>query len=245
MTVKPYPVRIQAPDEIVVSRWLWFVKWVLAIPHYVILSFLWFGAVVVFVVAFVAILVTGRYPRSLFDYTVGVLRWSWRVHFYAYTVLGTDRYPPFTLADDPGYPARLEVDYPERLSRGLALVKWWLLAIPHYIVVAILVGGGSGWSDDEANTRVNSPGLIGILVLIAAIVLLFTSRYPPALYRLVVALNRWVYRVCGYALLLTDEYPPFRLDVDPEPVPRTPGPAPQGPEPDAQGHLHSHGGGAG
>jgi len=157
-----YPVRVDGALDRHLSRWLWLVKWFLAIPHYVVLAFLWLAFAVLSVVAFFAILFTGRYPRAIFDFNVGVLRWTWRVQYYSYGALATDRYPPFSLRDDPAYPARLQVEYPQRLSRGLVLVKWWLLAIPHYLVVGLFVGG----------------------------------TY-----------------VAAYAALMTDRYPPFRLDM--------------------------------
>lgn len=212
----PDPLRLTGHPDAAVSRALWLVKWLLAIPHYIVLAVLGSAVVVVTIAAGVAILATGRYPRSWFAFTAGVLRWHWRVGFYAYAVLGTDRYPPFTLARTE-YPAELEVVRPERLSRGLVLVKWWLLVIPHLLVVGILTGGGA------AATRAYRDGagvttgvsLLGLLVLIAAIALLFTGRYPQGLFALNVGLNRWVYRVASYVLLLRDEYPPFRLDQGP------------------------------
>jgi uncharacterized protein DUF4389 len=215
-----YPLRIEGNLDHQLSRGLWLAKWLLAIPHYVILVFLWIALLATTVVAFFAILFTGRYPRALFDFNVGVLRWSWRVGPYAYSALGTDRYPPFTLRDVADYPARLEVDYPQSLSRGLVLVKWWLLAIPHYLIVAVFADTGWAlWGRGDGWMFVPPGGLIFLLVLIAAVILLFTASYPKAIYDFVLGMNRWVFRVAGYCLLMTDRYPPLRLDMGGEDPP--------------------------
>ncbi|PQP53859.1 DUF4389 domain-containing protein, partial [Mycolicibacterium austroafricanum] len=99
-----------------------------------------------------------------------------------------------------------------QLSRGLVVVKWWLLAIPHYLIVLafllpvlrfIFRPGGFSLS------------LLVLLVVISAIALLFNGRYPPGLFDLIVGIDRWVLRVRAYASLMCDEYPPFRLDQGP------------------------------
>ncbi|MET1074725.1 MAG: DUF4389 domain-containing protein [Umezawaea sp.] len=210
----PYPVHVRGRLDPGLNRWLWLVKWFLAIPHYVALTFLWLGFSVVSLVAFFAILITGRYPRPLFDFAVGVLRWTWRVSYYAYGALGTDRYPPFSLGEEPDYPATLEIPYPEHLSRGLVLVKWWLLAIPHYLVVGVFVGG-SGYLAAQSDQWAWSfgGGLVGVFALIAGVMLLFTGRYPQGVFDFMLGMDRWVLRVAAYAGLLTDVYPPFRLDT--------------------------------
>jgi hypothetical protein len=236
---KPYPARLTGRLDTPLSRWLWLVKWLLAIPHVIVLVFLWIAALVLTVVAGFAILFTGRYPRGIFNFNVGVLRWSWRVAFYAIDCFGTDRYPPFSLQPDPSYPAGFEVDYPERLSRGLVLVKWWLLALPQLVIVSILSGGWGFGGHGGALRIVGGGGLIAVLAVIGAVFVLVTGEYPRQLFELVMGLNRWCYRVAAYVLLMRDEYPPFRLDTggaDPGSQPVLP------PTPDPQ---HSSAGAAG
>jgi hypothetical protein len=200
-----YPARLEGRLERPLSPWLWLVKWALLLPHFVVLVFLWLAVSVLTVVAGFAILFTGRYPRSIFEFNAGVMRWSWRVGFYGISAFGTDRYPPFSLQPDPDYPADFTVDYPEHLSRGLVLVKWWLLAIPHYLIVAVFLGG---WG-----VRLASVGLIALLAVIAMVINAFRHEYPRSIFDFVMGMNRWCYRVLAYAALMRDEYPPFRLDA--------------------------------
>ena len=212
-----YPVHVDASLDAPLSRWLWLVKWILLIPHYIVLAFLWVAFVLLSVAAFAAILITGSYPRSIFDFNVGVLRWTWRVQYYSIGAFGTDRYPPFTLAEDPSYPAHLQIAYPERLSRGRVLVKWWLLAIPQYLVIGLFTSGAIWLASrpDYAGYQYSSAGwgLIGLLAVIAAVILMVTGRYPQQIFDFVLGMDRWVLRVAAYASLMTDQYPPFRLDM--------------------------------
>lgn len=206
-----YPVRVRADRTEPPGRGLWLVKWLLLIPHYFVLFALWIAFAVLTLVAYVWVLVTGRYPEAIFDFNVGVLRWSWRVGFYGYQVLGTDRYPPFTLAEVPSYPAGLESDVPPPMPRWRPLVAW-LLAIPHLMLLGAIAGGTWQASQGEDVVVAAPAGLVTVALLIVAVALLFTGRYPVGLYDLLVGIARWAVRVVAYVALLTTDYPPFRLD---------------------------------
>ena len=208
MAEQTYPLVLKGELRETPSRGLWLVKWLLLIPHFIVLVFLWIAFVFVTFIAFWAILFSGKYPEPLFRFNVGVMRWTWRVMFYGYAALATDEYPPFSLQAEEDYPATLEVDYPERLTPWMVLVKWFL-ALPHYFILALLLGWQSqanGYAEHEHS------GLIWILVIIAAVVLLFAGTYLKDIFKLVMGINRWGYRVLAYVALMTDEYPPFRLE---------------------------------
>jgi len=219
---KTYPINIRGELTMPPERGWWLIKWLLAIPHWIVLIFLGIAFIVVAVIAFFAILFTGKYPRRLFEFNTGVLRWGWRVAFYSYGALATDKYPPFSLEPDLNYPADLEIAYPEKLSRGLVLIKWWLLAIPHYIIVSFFTSGPTwkmqGWDWTINNHtyhmegwQLSWGGLIFAVAIIAGVWLLFSGKYPKDLLKLLMGFNRWSIRVSAYAALMTDEYPPFRL----------------------------------
>src|SRR3954467_6562069 len=226
----PYPVDVEGRLDPGLSRGLWLVKLVEVVPHVIVLVFLWIAFAVLTVIAGFAILLTGRYPPGIFRFNLGVFRWTWRVSYYGYNALGTDRYPPFTLAEVPDYPATLDIAYPERLSRGLVLVKSWLLAIPHYLIVAFFIGGTVAVTMTNGETvPVNVSGLVALLGPFAGIALPVRGPSPRGIYDAVLGMDRGAIRVAAYAALMTDAYPPFRLDQggsEPLPTPRPDGPLP-------------------
>jgi len=178
---------VEYPERL--SRWLIFVKWLLAIPHYIVLYALNIVSRVITLVAFFAILFTKRYPRGLFNLWLGIHRWSANVS--AYTGLMRDEYPPFSMDADK-YPVTFDVQYAEELNRWLPLVKW-LLAFPHYIALILLFVAS----------------LFVYIVVFFSI--LFTTKFPRGMFDFVVGVQRWGLRVNAYVGLVRDEYPPFSL----------------------------------
>jgi hypothetical protein len=183
-----YPAKLELAYPPELNRWLPLVKWLLLIPHYIALAFVGIGAFFVSIFAFFAVLITGRWPRGAFEYMVGTFRWGYRVS--AYFHLMTDAYPPFSLNDDPSYPVRLTVPYPEHVDRWRPLVQW-LLAIPYLWIAGILYA------------------LTGLLTFIAFFTILFTKSIPRGLFELMVPGLRWNFRGNAYAYFLTTRYPPF------------------------------------
>lgn len=185
-----YPARLDVEHQDSYTRLLPLVKWLLAIPHWIVLTVLAVVAIVVAVIAWIATVITGRYPRGLFNFLVGVGRWNANVTSYLY--LMTDRYPPFSLAQVDGHPVQFEIDYPEdgRIARWRPILHW-LLAIPAAIVLYVI-------------------SIVAFLVLIIAFfAILFTKRFPRGLFDVALVYLRWNTRVTAYILWMTPKYPPF------------------------------------
>jgi hypothetical protein len=185
-----YPVRfdVEYPDGL--SRLLIFVKWLLAIPHFIILYALSVVLSAITIIAFFAILFTTRYPEGLFKIAVGVMRWQANV--YAYVLLLRDDYPPFSW-EFGQYPLTLEIEYPDTLNRWLPLIKW-LLIIPNLIVFLIVAI------------------IAYIFIILAWFAILFTGNFPQGMFNFVVGTMRWSLRLNAYTYLMRDEYPPFSLN---------------------------------
>lgn len=164
----------------------------IAIPHFFLLFFISIGAAVLIFLAWWVVLFTGRYPRGFFDYQLKTLRWQARVE--ARIVHLRDGYPGFGL-DEQDSGVVLDIPYPERVSRGLLLLRtffgWFYILIPHGF---ILIFRGIA---------------TGVLVFFAWWVVLITGEYPKTIHEFVAGTLRWNYRISAYLLFMSDTYPPF------------------------------------
>jgi hypothetical protein len=185
-----YPLQFDVRYQQEYHRWLPLVKWLLAIPHWCALFFLWIGVFFAFIGAFFAVLFTARYPRGLFDFIVGVWRWTMRVT--AYALLLVDPYPPFSLGDDPDYPVRFNLDYPPegKIARWRALFAW-VPAIPHLIIASVV-------------------GFVAcVLEIVVFFTILFTKQIPRGVFDFIVNAFRYQSRANAYAYFMTEKYPAF------------------------------------
>lgn len=166
------------------------------IPHSIVLGVLGMVTSVIYFLAFWIILFTGKFPKGMFDFAVGVMRWGMRVS--AYMGLITDVYPPFSMQEKENDALKLDVEYPETLSRGTLLLKVIFgsiyVGIPHGIILGLL------------------STLSEILIFISWFVILFTGKMPEGFFKMIVGCMRWSLRVSAYMGLMTDVYPPFSMD---------------------------------
>lgn len=184
-----FPISLDVAYTESLSRWLPLVKWLLAIPHLVIVYILGYVFNLLLFIATFIVLFTATYPRGMFDFMVGIRRWQ--ANTYAYIGLLRDEYPPFSM-DAGQYPVAYSVEYPEKVNRFSPLYQW-LLAIPHFIIVALLA-------------------IVAVVVtIIAFFAILFTRTYPRGMFDFVVGVSRWSERATLYAAFMTNEYPPFSL----------------------------------
>ncbi len=190
-----YPVNIEVAGVLEVPRWRPLVNWLLVIPHLVWLWVLTIGLLVLAIISWFAILITGRLPEGWGDFMVGVLRYQWRILAYLYA--WTEEYPSFTPPTgypDPGdFPAVL-AGVPASERNRLTVLFRIFMVIPQYIVL-YLVGIAAG-----------------VLLLIAWFIVLFTGRWPEGMRRFCIGYYRWSIRLQAYLFLITDVYPPFSLE---------------------------------
>lgn len=185
-----FPMQLDVGYQQEYSRWLPLVKWLLAIPHWFVLTFIGIGVFFAVVAAWFVVLFTGRYPRGIFNFVVGTMRWSLRV--VAYVALLVDRYPPFSLADDPDYPVRFNVDYPPdgKIARWRIFFAW-VPVIPQLIIASFALFAA----------------YFGVVA--AFFTILFTKRIPRGLFDFIVNTGRYQNRANIYAYWLTERYPGF------------------------------------
>ena len=187
----------ESPSRVLALLGVIFLKFVLLIPHLIVISILGLIATVVIWIGYLAVLITGSYPAGLFGFVLGVQRWGYRTSGWLYGF--TDSYPPFSLGAAEDYGVRFEVEQPESSSRILALLgvlfffPKLILLIPHLIILTALAF------------------VTLVVVYIAYWAVLITGSYPRGLFDFAVGIVRWETRTDSWFIGFTDRYPPFSL----------------------------------
>ena len=194
MTVEAegYPVRFEVDDVASQGRLSILLRFILIIPHAIILTLLGWAVGIVVTLAWFTIVIAGRFPAALLRFTIGFAHWAARAN--AYGSLLTGAYPPFSMDEEPDYPVRLII--PERTTGRSRLTTFfrWLLVIPHVIVLNLL-------------------GIVAGFVMVAAwLAGIVLGRVPQGLHSFLVGFTAWTERVSAYSYLLVDEYPPFSFE---------------------------------
>jgi hypothetical protein len=191
MASSPYPFGFEADPPAPQSRLTVLFRLILALPHLIIVSILGYAIAVVTLIAWVAILITGKYPQGLLSFAVNVQHWGSRSNGYMYLLTGA--YPPFALGPDTSYPVRMTGEGVVEGRNRLTVFFRIFMIIPHLIVLAIL-------------------GVVAAVVwVIAWIAALITGSVPAGMHNFMEGVLRWTTRVTNYAYLFNDEYPPFSL----------------------------------
>lgn len=161
-------------------------------PHMFLLIFVGIWSSILSFIAFIAVLFTGRYPQSMFEFQLGLLQWNLRLTARIYNL--SDGYPAFGIKGTDDYTS-IELEYPEKLSRGLLLLRWLFGGIYVMIPHGFILFFRSLWSQ--------------VLFILGWWVVLFTAKYPASFHKFITGTIRWQMRVNIYMAFMTDDYPPF------------------------------------
>ena len=192
MSAGAYPVSLEVDDPQSQGRLSVLLRIIFAIPAMLFGIVIGIGLQIVAIIAWVVIVITGKYPAGMMSFTEGGLRFTARLNGYVYLLTGKS--PGFSLDTDPGYPVRLTVEGQIEGRNRLTVFFRLIMAIPHAIIVSAL-----GY-------------VIGVVVLIAWLMALFTGSVAPGLHTFIAGYLRWSLRYQAYVLMVTDEYPPFSLN---------------------------------
>jgi len=186
--IRPYSVNLVCDRPQTLSRWLWLFKWIMLIPHFIILYFFGWISIPLMFLNWIIVVIVGVRPKVLFDFFVGLFRWQTRVNIYLAHL--TDSYPPFSMQSASNYPVEINVEYTRKANRITSFFRL-LMLIPHWILICPLAFLAFG------------------AIIFHMIFVILMGKPHAEVFNLIVSLSRWYLRVNMYFSLATDRYPPI------------------------------------